>query len=265
MKKTLLALCITLLAAAPASAVEYFGGNLQVRGELPVESAGGFSTNVATLAYSNTASFLGQAFVNGGTANQSGNLITRLVADDLTPAAGMGGLPVIQFTFSVANLNGAAVAFRPRVRFWNADGAGGAPGSYYSNPAAVGFTFNAVTVAASTVTLLTATLAPNQMNMPAGTFWAGITFDNNVGATGATQAQMDNIAQGIFSPPTVGSSTDALFQTTGAGSFFTIANPVGVVTNFSGNPVANFGWEFVVDQPVSTQRTSWNRVKSLYR
>jgi len=143
---------------------------------------------------------------------------------------------------SVANLNAAAVLFRPRVRCWNADGAGGAPGSYDSNPAAVGFTFNAVTVAASTMTRLTATLAPNQMNMPASTFRAGITFDHHAGGTGATRAQMDNMTQGIVSPPTVGSSTGALYQTAGAGSFFTIVHPAGVVTRFSGHPEADFAW-----------------------
>ena len=49
--------------------------------------------------------------------------------------------------------------------------------------------------------------------------WAGIAFDNNGGATGATAAQLDNLAQGIFSPPDLGTSADQYFVTTAAGSF----------------------------------------------
>lgn len=265
MKKTLLVLGISLLAAAPASAVEYFGGNLQVVGQLPVESAGTFGTAAAAIAYSNVAGFVGSAYSNGGTANQSGNLITRLVADDLTPDPGAAGQPVTQFKFSMTNLNNVAVTARPRVRFWNADGAGGAPGSYYSSPAAVGYSFNPITVNALTVTVVTATITPGQFLMPGSTFWAGVTFDNNTGGTGATLSQMDLLGQGIFDPPSVGSSADQFFVTTAAGSFFNVASPAGTITNFGGTPIGNFGWEFTVDVPVSTAKSSWGRVKSLYR
>lgn len=265
MKRALSLICLLLLAAAPAFAEEYFLGDLQVRGQATVEAPSGFGTNVATLAYSNVGFFTGSTITNGGATLQGANTITTLVADDCTPLGGTGGLPVIGFTFSVANLNGAAATFRPRVRFWNADGAGGAPGSYYSNPAAVGFSFNPITLNGLTITLLTATLAPNQFNMPAGTFWAGTTFDNNNGATGATAGVLNNLAQGIFDPPSVGSSADLVFITSAAGSFFTIPNPAGSFLSTGTTPPANLAWEFVVDAPVPAQSTSWSRVKSLYR
>ena len=44
----------------------------------------------------------------------------------------------------------------------------------------------------------------------------------------------------------LGSSTDTLFETTAAGSFFTTNNPPGAAFAFAGSPIANQGWEFVV-------------------
>ena len=41
--------------------------------------------------------------------------------------------------------------------------------------------------------------APTSL-LPSSSIWAGIAFDNNGGATGATAAQLDSLAQGIFSP-----------------------------------------------------------------
>jgi hypothetical protein len=36
--------------------------------------------------------------------------------------------------------------------------------------------------------------------LPSGTFWAGITFDDNNGTTGATLVQLDNLGKGVFRP-----------------------------------------------------------------
>jgi hypothetical protein len=74
-----------------------------------------------------------------------------------------------------------------------------------------------------------------------GTFFAGVYFDDNGGTTGATAAQLNLLGQGVFAPPTVGSSQDSFFQTTGAGGG---ANPAGSFANFGGNPTADFGWAF---------------------
>jgi hypothetical protein len=196
------------------------------------------------VTYDNVTNFTGFGYANGGAANLAGNTITTLVADDITPAGSLGGQDITRFYFSVVNFNAAAVTARARVRFWNADGTAGAPGSYYSNPGAIGFTFNPILFGASSVSVFYTDLAANTFKMPSGTFWAGITFDNNTGGTGITAAQLNNLGQGIFDPPVVGSSADVAFQTTAAGSFFTIANPAGQLFNFGGQPKANFGWRF---------------------
>lgn len=204
-------------------------------------------------SYSNRDTYTGSAFANGGAELQAGNTITRMVMDDLSFGLPyLAGQNITSFTFSVANLNTVAVSARPRIRFWVGDAAGGAPGTYYSSPAAVGYTFNAISFGANSVGLFTATIGPGFLQPAAGqVLWAGITFDNNTGATGATAAQLNNLGQGIFGPPVVGSSADAMFVTTAAGAFFPTNNPAGAITNFGGNPVANFGWEFNVPTPGS--------------
>lgn len=195
------------------------------------------------VAYSNVTTFSGSAFSNGGTSAG----ITRLVADDITvdPAFQGGGFWINQITFSVFNGNATALTIRPRLRFWLADGA--ANGSGVNDPGtqlAQAFSFNPLSVNANTVATFFFTLTPFQMMLPNGTFWAGITFDN-VGAT-ATNAQTDLFGQGIWGPPTVGSSVDTAFRTTATGSFFVQNNPAGAQFNFGGTPTANFGWVFNV-------------------
>lgn len=202
-----------------------------------------FDLNTATVAgratpgavYSNVDNFTGNAYANGGAANQAGNTITTLVADDILMA---GPSSITSFTFSVANFNTVAVSARARVRFYAADGAGGTPGTVIT-----GFSFNPISFAASSVNTFTGNVAA--FVLPAA-FWAGITFDNNTGGTGATAAQLNNLGQGIFDPPVVGSSGNIAFQTTGAGSFLA-NNPAGSTFNFTGlgAPIANFGWEFI--------------------
>jgi hypothetical protein len=195
-----------------------------------------------TVIYSNTGNYTGNAFANGGTATQAGNQITRLVADRVQTTAVGAPIAITQFSFSVANLNAGTVLARPRVRFYDDDGAGGTPGTYIT-----GFSFNAISFGAG-VTVYSATAA---FTVPGtdGSFWAGITFDDNNGATGATAAQLNNLGQGIYDPPTVGSSFDSFFVTNAAGSFL-VNNPAGTVSNFGGAPIANFGWVFQVATPV---------------
>jgi len=264
MRKLLLAALFLVVAVAPVRADEVFLGDLQVVDQFPLDTPKTIGTAVLTPDYSNVTNFLGNGFVNAGSALQGANRITRLVADDITPTGAHAGMSVTQFVFSMANFNATAVTVRPRVRFWFTDGAGGAPGTYYNLPAAVGFSFNALTIGPG-VTLVTGSLAPNLFAMPGVPFWAGITFDDNSGATGITAAQLDLVGQGMFDPPTLGSSNDRFFITQAAGSFFGLANPAGSLSNFGANPVANFGWEFSVDVPVSAKDSSWGRVKAQYR
>src|SRR5439155_23322453 len=79
------------------------------------------------VAYSDTATFSGGAFPNGGAQTLGANTVTRYVADDITVDPTMVGQSVTQFSFSVANLNGVPVTARPRVTFFAIDGPGNAP------------------------------------------------------------------------------------------------------------------------------------------
>jgi len=264
MRKLLLASLVLATSAIAAHATDYEGGALRVNGEYSFGTPVITRAAVLTPDYSNVTNFLGQAFVNGGATLQGANTITRLVADDVTPTGAHAGLDVTQVQFSVANFNNVPVSVRARIRFWFPDGAGGGPGTYYNVPAAVGFSFNPIAFSPG-VTVLTGLLPASSFTMPGGTIWAGITFDNNNGTTGATAAEMNNLGQGLFDPPDVGSSADVFFATDLAGSFFNVANPGGGQGNFGGSPKANFGWAFLVDVPTPAKAVSWGRVKSLYR
>jgi hypothetical protein len=189
------------------------------------------SASAQILIYDNTLNFSGQVFLNGGAANQSGNTITRLVADDITPLSGYAGMPIQTISFSVANLNSVAVSARPRLRIYGSDGPGGAPGTVIA-----GFSFNPITFTANTSAGFT--FSPG-INVPNGTFWMGLTFDDNTGTTGATAAQLNNLGMALFNPVGIGTSADIAFQTTAAGSFLA-NNPAGSTFNLGGNPVANF-------------------------
>lgn len=246
MKSMILAVVGLAALAGTASATDIMAGDLTAIGHANIGEATTFNTSrVGNPYYDNTTNFLGQAFANGGAQNQSGNTITRLVADDLRGIHPFFvGKQVTQMTFAVANLNATAVSARARIRFWLADGAGGGPGTYYNDGVGnIGYTFNAFSFSAG-VTLLTGTLGTG-FKLTNTQLWAGITFDNNTGATGATIAQLNNMGIGLFNPPTIGNSNDTLFQTTGAGSFFTTSNPAGSLINFGGAPVANMGWQLI--------------------
>jgi len=135
--------------------------------------------------------------------------------------------------YTVANFNSSSVSARPLLRFYQSDGSGGTPGTLI-----LALTVNPMTFAPNSVAVFTANLLPGQLVVPTSFFWAGITFDDNFGTTGATLAQLNNLGQGIYNPPTVGSSDDQFFATSSAGSFAS-NNPPGGMFNFGGNPLAN--------------------------
>jgi PEP-CTERM motif len=193
--------------------------------------------------YDNRTVNTGSYFPNGGAALVGANTITRLVADDLTPIAGYAGMPIENLYFSVVNANAGAVSARPRLRMYDATGAGGGPGNFIA-----GFTFSAISFAGSSGSSFY--FHPAGVNVPSGTFWIGLTFDNNSGATGATATDLNNLGMALFNPPTIGTSADTLFETTAAGDFL-VNNPAGSQFNFSGNPPANafFGMSVLVPEP----------------
>lgn len=183
-----------------------------------------------TTVYSNTANFQAFGYTNGGA---SGTSLTSLVADDITPITGFAGSKVTTFSFSVVNFNTTASTFSPLVEFYNTNGAGGGPGTLLA-----AFQFNPLTVASGTVNVFTAASAAGFFALPTGTFWAGESF------TGAPAATLNNLGQGLYSPPTIGSSQDVFFQSSGPDTVS--SNPAGGLFFLGGSPVANFGWSFGV-------------------
>ncbi len=204
----------------------------------------------ATTAYSNVTNFTAVGYVNGAPATTSGVDYTPLVADDITPVTGLAGLPVSTVEFSVYNGNATAVTVIPELRFYATDGTGstgaadGLPGSLLYG---VNLLPTSVPAGSSLDALSLPTTGANVFDLPSGTFYAGLAFTDG-GTTGATAAQLANFGQLTFAPPTVGSSNDYFFQSSGTGPF-TSANPAGQASSFGGNPTADFGWAFTVAVP----------------
>lgn len=208
----------------------------------PRAGAGAVYSNIDGATYLSAAN-------GGATAGANGSFITQLIADDVTPFGGAGG-SVTEFTFGVSNQNAVAVLVRPRVRFWFANGAGGAPGTYYNLPANIGFTFAPISILPGQ-NAFSSPVAPGTFTVPGGTVWAGWTFDTvnaaGTGSTGVTQAELNNVGQLYGNAPTIGTSADRLWLSNAAGSFFGVANPAGTVfaSPFSGNPLGNQFFELI--------------------
>ena len=247
-----------ICAPAKAQVFDQPGGDLQWVRRVPLAPSAreakilGFAS--ADAVYSNLRTFRNQSFAAGGATQQVLNTITRMAADDLnlvgTPPYSVNG-----FRFVVTNLNDVDVTARPLVRFYLPNGPGGGPGTLIEartyNP--IAFTAGVVGTIKTSSTFVLRT----------SHIWVGIAFDNNGGTTGATAAQLDNLAQGIFSPPDLGTSTDRYFVTTAAGSIDS-DNPVGTITNFGGAPPADFGWEILTAQDVDLSITMSDGVATAY-
>jgi hypothetical protein len=203
-----------------------------------------------TAAYDNTTNSLSGGVKTNATTIQGSNTITSLLVDDITFAPGSAGQTVTAITVTVDNPNGSTVTARPFLRFWNADGAGGGPGTYFSpggTPLDVNFG----------PTQLSQMVAPNYLGIvleaksfqiPASEkLWVGIGFDDANGTTGATPAQLRNLGFSLFDPPTIGSSADIMYLTNTSGSFLGVDNPAVTPLNFNGDPVLNAGFRFGVN------------------
>lgn len=264
MRATPFLIATALLAGTTARAAEVVlpASNLMVEKVVPIGVPGKIVPGTDVVdplsIYSNVTTFLGQAIANGGATGG----ISRLVMDDARFTTNPNVSNVTTIRFAVANLNAAGQSVRARIRFWNADGPSlgpglpNAPGTYYAPGGVgteVGFSFNPFTFAPG-VTTLTGTLGAG-FAVPAGTtttLWLGLTFDNVGTTTGATDTEVSLFGIGFFSPVDLGSSTDTLWETTAAGSFFTTSNPAGAALT-TANP-DNAGWELVVTTlPVTLQ------------
>ena len=249
-----------LTIQAQESIREEMGRNLQIIEVKPVsqplnQSINSISTVDPTSVYSNVTTFSGAAYSNAGSEVQSGNTITRLVADSLG-LVGTAPFNVTSFVFTVSNLNTVDVSARPRVRFYNNDNPAGGPGTTIA-----GYTYNPITFTTNSVIRLSTGTLTTPFSIAGTSVWVGITFDNNIGATGATQAQLDLLGQGLYNPIDRGNSTDGFFQTTIAGSFFS-ANPAGAFNFFGGTPPANFGWELLAPASVPVELMTFSARQS---
>lgn len=202
--------------------------------------------------YSNVTTFSGSYNLNADAQSIDGNVLTSLVADSLefigNPPYSIGAI-----SFSVVNANSAVISVRPKIRIYLPDGTDGAPGTIIA-----AYNFDAVTIEGGTIQIFTGTISPLAVNSKS--IWAGMTFDNNSGSDGTTLAQMNFVGQGIFGPPERGFSGDDFFASDAADSFLS-HDPVGSLGyNFGGDPVANFGFEFISDIPLPVTLTSFEAV-----
>lgn len=184
-------------------------------------------------------------FVTQGPAGSSPPT-TRLFMTKLTFINGSAGQDITGITFSVYNNNASSVRARSRLRFWNADGNNGAPGSYYTpgGLGAIGYTLNPIEFESGLNIVETGVSPGFVVPQNGNAIWAGLTFDN-VG-TPTTASQLANLGQGLFySPALVGSAGNEVFETTNSGSFFGTNNPVGsFVDRNVNNQDAAYGWKF---------------------
>ncbi len=191
-----------------------------------------------TLVYDNTTSATGGVVFNGST-NHGGNTLTNMNADDLTLAAGFGGQAITHFLFEADNFGTAATTARPSIFFWAANGTNGDAGTYLA-----GISLPNTTFPVQQATPLSADITG--LIIPAnGKIWAGIVYDDNFGATGATAAQLNSLGALTYNPPSVGSSGfGAAFGS--LGSYAGVNNPAVTDYNFGGTVPINFGWQLKV-------------------
>jgi hypothetical protein len=198
---------------------------------------GASQAQAQVLVYSDVTNFTGYGYNQGGAANIGTDGTTKMVADLLSLQGGYAGGKVDLFEWSTANFNAGAVSARALVRFYADNGSGGGPGTYLA-----GYNFNPISFPGGNEISLWYYSASGLFTIPSDdNVWAAISYDNNGGTTGATLAQLNDLGQGIFAPPTVGTSPGVFFQTNSAGGFVQ-NNPAGGFLYFGGNPVADFGW-----------------------
>ncbi|MGP0068651.1 MAG: PEP-CTERM sorting domain-containing protein [Isosphaeraceae bacterium] len=201
----------------------------------PASARAGF-----TPLYSNITTFSGLGYAAGGATTVNGDLTTAMIFDDITAGPGLGGHSVDQLSFDVENFNSSSVFAQAIVQIYQSNGPDGGPGSLITSMTQTLF----LTADSDQVETIT---SPSMFTMPTGVFWAGIAFDNTFNEEGA--AQLNALGQGIFGPPTVGSSQDVFFQSSSATSIGT-NNPAGTLFFFGGSPPADFGWSFATAQSV---------------
>src|SRR4051812_2046062 len=88
------------------------------------------ATRAQVTFYDNTTTFLGTGqpvSATGANTSVANNTITSMITDDIALDPSGDGGTATAFAFTVVNFNATATTFRPRVRFFAADGPGGTP------------------------------------------------------------------------------------------------------------------------------------------
>ncbi|HYE19980.1 MAG TPA: autotransporter-associated beta strand repeat-containing protein [Tepidisphaeraceae bacterium] len=200
-----------------------------------------------TAVYNNLTTYLNNGVANLGADNDGeGGLKTLMIADDLTLAPGSAGKPINSFSFTVRNFHGTSLTARTRVTIY-ADNGANAPGQLLHNT-----TFAPDTHAPASIQTFT---FPAQQgiffNVPAsGKIWVGMAFDNRLGMLPITADQLDQLGQGAYGPPTIGSSANTVFISNAVGNY-QVDNPVGHLENTG----FSLGWSISERLPAEV---SWN-------
>src|SRR4051812_25844032 len=113
-------LCFTLTSSLVASGIVHDGVSATLVSGPPAITPGAIYSNVTTNN--------GTGMVPGG-AGDTGPKFTRMIMDDIT-TTNAGSFQLGQFTYTVGNFDFSALSPTANVRFYAADGASGAPGSF---------------------------------------------------------------------------------------------------------------------------------------
>jgi len=193
----------------------------------------------AGTAYQNTASPWGYSF--NGAANVSGNLVANVDINELTLAAGSAGQMITTVSFLAYNYNKLAVQARPTIYMWLDDGPGGTPGTLQGSYIQGMTSFAASSQATITLTLGSPGFSGGIPVPSDGKIWAGIGFDNGVGASQIAAAQLNNLGGATYHPANIGTDgPNSYFLRPGAAS---LATPV--VVTLENDSSANYGWTVV--------------------
>ncbi len=199
----------------------------------------------AQLAYDNTLTSSGSVLYNGGAVDIGSTTITRLVADDITVAPGYEGRAIASVSFSVFNGSPEVIYARPRVRFYDSNGASGGPGTYFFGVSLLDQQ-TILNPGLNVLQIHPGDYYPYSINVPAsGRFWIGLTFDDEFHNLSTTADQLNRLGMALYNPPALGSSSDSFFETTAGGSFVN-NDPAGAIGNLGGNPAANFYFQVTV-------------------
>jgi hypothetical protein len=190
------------------------------RGAVPLVTVYDNTTNETTFAWFNPPGASGP---------------TGIVADDITPVAGYAEQPVTQMKFGLYNNNTTASVITPTAYFYQNNGAGGGPGTLIASDQLA-----PVAMAGLSTTTVTEVNPLGFFNLPATTFWVGLSFD------ALSSDDSNAIGQLVYYPPTTGVSADLFFVSDGPAS--NASNPPGTLfaAPFGGNPEMSFEWQFSV-------------------